>query len=390
MFSNQPSLAWFSISSIKAILPLKEPTLNDLDPAYSALSKLLDSLPQGYPATESGSELKLLKKLFTAEEARTALALTLKPETSSVIADRAGLDEAAVRAGLKSMVKKGLIEFEKTAGGIGFKLMPFVVGFYERQVDRMDEEFAFLFDEFYREGLARVMTMKPSAHRVIPVEKAIPIDIEVMPYERASACVDAAKAWGVLDCICRLQRKLVGHPCGHSLENCLALSPRENAFAQAPSIRALTRDEAMKVLRDAESEGLVHTTANSQEGISYICNCCSCSCGFLRAAKELGVADPVARSHFLCVCDEGSCAGCGACIDACQFGALSLSKDGRCVVDAARCFGCGLCIASCPSEALALARKGGAELEPPPITEHDWAIARAINRGALKEYEGLK
>lgn len=360
-----------------------------VDPAYRALAFLLNSLPQGYPATASGIELELLKKLFSPEEAVVAAGLNLAAEPPRAIAVRLGQDEGAVRACLKSMVKKGLIEFEKASGGIGFKLMPFVVGFYERQVDRMDEEFAALFDAFYREGLARAMTMKPSAHRVIAVEKAIPVDIEVMPYERASACVDAAKSWGVLDCICRLQRKLVGKPCRHSLENCLALSPRENAFAQASSIRALTREGALQVLLAAEAEGLVHTTANSQEGISYICNCCSCSCGFLRAAVELGIADPVARSHFFCVVDGDACSGCGACVEACQFGALALDEDGRCAVDASKCFGCGLCVGACPSGALALKRKGGSELEVPPITERDWALARALNRGLAAEYEKL-
>ena len=144
--------------------------MNDLDPAYRDLATLLDSLPQGYPDTESGVELEILQYLFSPEEARVALALSLKAETPALIAKKAELDEGFVRASLKSMVKKGLIEFEKATGGIGYKLMPFVVGFYERQVGRMDKPFAALFERFYLEGLARAMTMKPSAHRVIAVE----------------------------------------------------------------------------------------------------------------------------------------------------------------------------------------------------------------------------
>jgi Na+-translocating ferredoxin:NAD+ oxidoreductase subunit B len=364
--------------------------VNDFDPAYRDLARLLDSLPQGFPATESGAELEILRYLFSPEEARVALALSLKAETPELVAGKAGLEAGIVRSSLKSMVKKGLIEFEKAAGGIGYKLMPFVVGFYERQVGRMDKPFAELFERFYLEGLARAMTMKPSAHRVIVVERSIPVGIEVMPYERASTCIDAAKSWGLLNCICRLQAALVGRGCNHSLESCLALSPRENAFAQATSIRALTREEALQVLKDTEAEGLVHTTANAQAGISYICNCCSCACGFLRAAKELGIADPLARSHFLCACDTGVCTACGNCVEACQFGALSLSVDGACVVDSAKCFGCGLCVSACPAGALALKRKDGFPLESPPITEHDWEAERALNRGLTAEYEKLR
>jgi ferredoxin len=364
--------------------------MSDTDSEHRALAVLLDSMPQGYPATPSGVEIEILERLFTLKEASVARRLTMVSATPRDIAAISGLDEAEVRACLKSMAKKGLAAFEKTAGGIGFKLLPFVVGFYERQGPSMDSGFAALFERYYREGLAASMTTRPSSHRVIPVEQAIPVGVEVMPYERASSYVDAAAAWGVLDCVCRLQKRLVGEACSHSVGNCLALSSRPEAFAGMEGIRAITREGALQVLREASAEGLVHTTGNTQVGVSIICNCCSCSCGFLRAAKEFGVAEPVARSHFLCAVESAACSGCGACLEACQFGALSLDAEGLCRVDASRCLGCGLCIQSCPAHALALARKGGAGLEPPPVTEGDWESARAVARGMREEYESLK
>ncbi len=358
--------------------------------AHPSLALLLDTMPQGYPATKSGVEVEILEYLFSPEEAAVACLLTMKARTPRQIASSSGRDEAAIRSSLKSMAKKGLVEFEKAEGGIGFRLMPFVVGFYERQSATMDRELALLFERYYREGLAGAITMEPSSHRVIPVERAIPTCVEVMPYQRASNYVEAAKSWGLLNCICRLQKRLVGEACAHSLENCLALSSRSEAFAGLDSIRALSREEALGVLKAASAEGLVHTTANSQEGVSYICNCCSCSCGFLRAATEFGVSNPVARSGFLSVVDRKVCTGCGNCLGACQFGALSLDEEGRCAVDSAKCFGCGLCVLSCPAGALALSQKDGAILGAPPITDADWSFARALNRNMVKEYEKLK
>ena len=39
------------------------------DQVYRKLAKVLDTLPNGFPATENGLEIKILKKIFTPEEA---------------------------------------------------------------------------------------------------------------------------------------------------------------------------------------------------------------------------------------------------------------------------------------------------------------------------------
>jgi len=39
------------------------------DEVYHKLAKVLDTLPNGFPATESGVEIKLLKRIFEPEQA---------------------------------------------------------------------------------------------------------------------------------------------------------------------------------------------------------------------------------------------------------------------------------------------------------------------------------
>ena len=67
--------------------------------------------------------------------------------------------------------------------------------------------------------------------------------------------------------------------------------------------------------------------------------------------------DIVVASGSVCEVDEKRCMGCGACVDVCAYGALSLSdtKQGKkVVVNPVLCKGDGLCNAKCPTGAIQL------------------------------------
>ena len=52
--------------------------------------------------------------------------------------------------------------------------------------------------------------------------------------------------------------------------------------------------------------------------------------------------------------DKELCTGCGACVDACVFDALSLGEDDVAALDEVACEGCGLCSRVCPADAVAM------------------------------------
>jgi electron transport complex protein RnfB len=350
-----------------------------VDNIYKQLARVLDKIPEGYPETESGVELKILAKLFTPEEAELACHLDLEPRLSKTIARRSGWEERTTFITLKGMTKKGLIEAERGQGGLAFKLIPFVVGIYENQNAKIDEEFAQLVETYFNGAFYKIMSDKPAVHRVIPIETVIPVNIEVMPYERASTYIDDAKSWGVLPCICRVQKRLIGQGCEHTEENCLVFSSRAKAFDRTDAIRAITKEQAIEILENADKEGLVHSTRNVQKEVTYICNCCTCSCSILKGLVQYGQLNAVGRSDFFAAVDENLCSGCTTCIDRCQFNALEVS-DGVCKVDRSRCYGCGLCVSTCPTEALGLKPKPAAEIESPPVSESRWREMRTSAR----------
>jgi hypothetical protein len=57
---------------------------------YQQLANHLDNLPAGFPSTDTGVELRILKRLFSQQEAEIAPGLTMIPETVDVIAERTG------------------------------------------------------------------------------------------------------------------------------------------------------------------------------------------------------------------------------------------------------------------------------------------------------------
>ena len=109
---------------------------------YQKLRKHLDDLPGGYPATDTGVELRILKRMFTPEEAWLATHLTLIAEEPRVVARRAkiGKDEAARR--LEEMARKGLLfRIEEESGKPTYMAAQLVIGMWEWHVNDLDSEF---------------------------------------------------------------------------------------------------------------------------------------------------------------------------------------------------------------------------------------------------------
>jgi electron transport complex protein RnfB len=139
-----------------------------MDNTYKQLAEQLNALPNGFPPTDDGRELKLLAKLYTPEEAGLAAQLLPSLETVEEIAARTGRDTEELRQQLKAMSRRGLVETGRKDGVLGFKLLPFVVGIYEMQVGTMDVELARLFEDYFQQ-FSQVLRVKPQVHRIIPV-----------------------------------------------------------------------------------------------------------------------------------------------------------------------------------------------------------------------------
>ena len=75
--------------------------------------------------------------------------------------------------------------------------------------------------------------------------------------------------------------------------------------------------------------------------------------GMLRVESPPVIAAP---SGYLARVDRSLCTGCGTCVTACPFGAVSLDEEGKAAVAFDLCMGCGLCAERCARGAPALVR----------------------------------
>lgn len=352
------------------------------DTVYKKLAKVLDTLPNGFPATESGLEVKLLQRIFDPEQAELFCDLKLTFETVQQIAERTGRSEEELEEKLDGMRSRGQIQSIQMGDVKIYRILPWLFGIWEMQRPHLDREMVEMFEEYHPVFSRQFFTEKPQQFQIIPIEEEITSQQEALPYERVSSIIENSQSFAVFDCICKKEKHLLDEGCDKPMEVCTAYAPIPGVFNDLPHFRAISKEEAKAILRKAEEAALVHLTHNTATGHFYICNCCGCCCGVLSAINDLGIpAGDVVNSHYYAKIDPDLCTVCGTCADErCQVKAIEAGEEAYSVIKE-RCIGCGLCISTCPGEAIQLVRKPEQEIVNPPTDETAWFDERARQRG---------
>ena len=354
--------------------------MNTHDDVYLKLRLEINKMPIAYTETTSGVELKILKHLFTPEEAEMALNLNIMPETLDRIHKRISkngitITKKALEDMLDNLVQKGAISggrmFESKGKGKQYSLAQLAIGMFEYQLDHLTRDFVEDFEQYVKEQFHKdMLRTKTKQMRTIPISKAITPDLHVEPYNDIKEYVRGLNDdIAVANCVCRQATEAIGGTCRHSdiRETCLMFGDAARSNIGKESGRPITNAEALANLDRAEEAGFILQPQNAREP-KFVCCCCIDCCHALKIMKMHPKPAELYISSYYVTIDPSLCKGCMKCVDRCGMAAISM-QDEVAVVNRDRCSGCGVCVTSCVKDTHRLHKKDKPCV--PPKTQDD-------------------
>lgn len=322
---------------------------------YKKLRAFYDRLPGGFPETDTGVEIKILKKMFNPDEAEIVLKMAAMPEPASEIAKKMGREVPEILEKLNDMASRGIIWRLALEDDPLFMVINFLVGAWEGQIwTKGDREYAELVNAYLPE-LAKVWSStKTQQTRVVPVESAVSSSSAVKPYDQIREMVSQKDKIALAKCTCAIDTELMGGACDYPVERCISFGMNAENLISLNLAREIDHKELSSLLDMGEEKGLVLNVGNAKD-IDFICTCCACCCVLLKMLKFGGKPGDQVQSSFYAQIDPEACTACGTCEERCQIDAV---KEGDPhTIDTARCIGCGVCVSTCPVEAISLLAK---------------------------------
>lgn len=363
---------------------------------YRALAQRLDKNPVGAVINETLMEILYI--LYTDTEAEIGSKFPMLPVPLDKLAAATGMPEQELAGHLDSMANKGLVIDVPRKGSVYYMLSPLVIGFFEYTFMRVNEklpmrDLAELFEKYHHAGgvAETFFGAETKMFQTWAYESHVPVEVEteVLSYEKASEMIRDAGGGSLTMCYCRHQARHLGKACDAPVDDvCTSLGNASEWLVRRGFARPAGVDELLRVLEKTEELGLVHLGDNVQKNPAYICHCCGCCCGALRAINENNVMS-VHPSNFIPCVNMDNCVGCGICAKRCHINAIEMvetvpgdKKSTRAVVREDRCIGCGACIAGCKKEAIGLVQRK--TIHVPPLNKKEQMIQIAIQNGKLK------
>lgn len=328
--------------------------------------------------------INFMRALYTDEQAALIGDFPLGSHTSKVLAGTLGRDKDGLDRMLREMSAAGLIfESKNEKGETEYSVFAFEPGLMELQWIRgrddertrkftrlalavKEQEDVVVEQLFAQPEIAGELSARPLG-RIIAIEENIAHDKQVASWEKISTLVERETSYAVGECSCKHISRIIGKPCkaDHLSKCCIWFGNVADYMVERDYAARFTKQEVYALIRKCQEAGLVQFTSNRASGNSVVlCNCCDCCCNYMKVAlhaRDYGIR-MTASSNFQARADRDGCAGCGQCVDHCQFKALTLTEDEKVSVNGDYCLGCGICVSMCPTQCMSLVRVSSNEL----------------------------
>ncbi|MBL6991081.1 MAG: 4Fe-4S binding protein [Bacteriovoracaceae bacterium] len=367
--------------------------------AYTNLVDRINKFPQGAPPTKL--LFSILQILFTKDEASFVALMPIKPFRVKDAAKLSKLSESECKLMLESLASRGLLLDIQKGDDYLYVLPPPMAGFFEFALMRVrkDIDQKLLSELFYQYIVKEddfILNLLGSGEtqmgRFFVNEKSLEGEntLHVLDFEKASEVIQSSSEMGVGLCYCRHSRDHLNLACETPQELCFTFGTTAKSLIRNKIARQIDKSEGMELLHQAYEHNLVQFGENVQNGVGFMCNCCSCCCEALTAVRKFSALVPIQDSGFIPKIDKSSCSGCGKCIRVCPVEAMSVvsSNDYRQVnkvvakLDESLCIGCGVCVRNCKQIALSLQRSKKKIITP--INSAHRYVLMAIERGKLQ------
>ncbi len=317
---------------------------------------LCEQLAEHIGAGDSKIVPKLFEALVDDKEAKLLLAAA-PPATVQELAEKTGFAAADIEEMIDSLFRKGLLFKSRKPDGIRYYRVRHFLQFHDatlvannpprEMLDLWKEYMATEWDDYAK----TVEAMIPqSVVRVIPVNVSIEPNAQILAFEDVNSLVNSARNLAVTKCSCRV----IDGACGQPLDVCLQIDRAADYAIERGTGRQLTKEEAIRMLKQCEADGLVHVSENRKALGQVICNCCQ-DCCINWAPMQTRSRKFFAPSRFRAIVNAEDCDGCELCVERCFFDALTMDKEkDLAAIDAEKCMGCGVCLVACPTDAISL------------------------------------
>jgi len=313
---------------------------------------------------------RIIEHAANPRQARILMAMNLSPDpalTAVELGEKLNLDPRVVQDDLEDLFRKGLA-FPRNFGDRRewrsarntFQIHDSMQCGWAAYTDRhqlfelwrrYDEEERYAILSREREKLDR------PRNRVIPAWRSVMDDPNLQPWEDWREILKVMDAISVVDCPCRLK---VG-ACGRPLNVCVDFGRAAQYDIASGHGRQISVDEALLIMDEAATAGLIGMAGPNSRQVATICNCCNDCCIELVPLKlhDIPFSKSWAKSRYEARVDPERCSGCQRCLDNCNFDAIEMvsvtgTKKLKAQVDAEKCFGCGACYMVCEPLAIAM------------------------------------